>query len=165
MPALGEDGLPALLRRSESDRTDVRGLETLRPLRHVELDLLALGEGAEPLRLDGGVVAEDVVAAAVLRDEAETLRVIEPLHGTGSHYLSTHFLQFSSGDLVPPGPDRKWPGEARGIPSTFCKVQPKSGILREAFLSIPTRRTKDVDGSSRQPPFAWNGRQPRRGRS
>jgi len=45
----------------------------------------ALGEGAEPVRLDGGVVAEHVVAPAVLRDEAEALRIVEPLHSTSSH--------------------------------------------------------------------------------
>src|SRR5689334_18538826 len=71
-------------------RTDVRRLEALRALLHLELDLLPLGEGAEAFALDGGVVAEDVLATAVLRDEPEALRVVEPLHGASSHVL--HFL-------------------------------------------------------------------------
>src|ERR671935_1214287 len=75
-----------------SDRANVRRLEPLGAARHVELHLLPLGEGAEPLRLDGGVVAEHVVAAAVLRDEAEALRIVEPLHSTSSHLLFDSFF-------------------------------------------------------------------------
>src|SRR6266568_1429368 len=70
------------------DGADVRGLQTLRALLHLELHLLALGEGAEPVSLDGGVVAEDVLAPAIMRDKTEALRVVEPLHGTSSHVLN-----------------------------------------------------------------------------
>src|SRR5882762_1286799 len=62
-------------------------LEPLGPLRHVEADLLAFRESAKTLRADGRVVAEDVLAAIVLRDEPEALRIIEPLHCTGCHAL------------------------------------------------------------------------------
>ncbi|CAL9154387.1 unnamed protein product, partial [Musa hybrid cultivar] len=44
-----------------------------------ELDVLAVGEGAEAVGLDGGLVDEEVLAAAVRRDEAEPLRPVEPL--------------------------------------------------------------------------------------
>ena len=45
-----------------------------------ELDLLALGEGAEAVGLDGGLVDEEILAAVVGGDEAEPLGVVEPLH-------------------------------------------------------------------------------------
>src|SRR5689334_17374074 len=67
------------------DRLDVLRLQALRSAAHVERHLLSLGEGAKPLRVDGGVMDEDVLASAVLGDEAKALRIVEPLHGTGSH--------------------------------------------------------------------------------
>src|SRR5205807_9857067 len=68
-------------------RPDVLRLQALRALGHVDADLLTLGQRAEPFRRDGGVMAEDILAAAVLRDEAEPLRIIEPLHSTSRHLL------------------------------------------------------------------------------
>src|SRR5512141_699553 len=56
---------------------------SLRALDHVELDLLALGEGLEPLHLDRGVVYEAVLAPGLRRNKAKALRVVEPLHGSG----------------------------------------------------------------------------------
>src|SRR4051794_13061489 len=79
--------------RSASQRTHVLGLQTLGAAGHVELNALTLGQGAEALGLDGGVVAEQILAPALLRDETEALRVVEPLHGTSRHYSSS----FSSG--------------------------------------------------------------------
>src|SRR6476469_9388190 len=61
-----------------SDLADVGGLKSLRALDDLELDVVALGERAEPLGNDGGVVHEHVFAT-VLRYEAESLRIIEPL--------------------------------------------------------------------------------------
>src|SRR4051794_41325059 len=71
------------LRRS--DGADVLRLRALRALRDVELDLLVLVEGLVALRLDGRVVHEDVVAAVLLRNEAEALLGVEPLDGALSH--------------------------------------------------------------------------------
>src|SRR3954452_24704280 len=71
------------LRRS--DGADVLRLRALRTLRDVELDLLVLVEGLVALRLDGRVVHEDVVAAVLLRNEAEALLGVEPLDGALSH--------------------------------------------------------------------------------
>src|SRR5262249_40912667 len=58
---------------------DARGLEPFRPLGHVELDLLTLGEGLEAFPLDGGVVDEHVLPVLLL-DEPVALGVTEPLH-------------------------------------------------------------------------------------
>src|ERR687897_2557300 len=68
-----------------SDGANVLGLGALLALRDVELDLLALVERLVAVRDDGGVVAEDVGAAAVLGDEPEALLRVEPLHSALSH--------------------------------------------------------------------------------
>src|SRR3990172_5224994 len=88
---------------SGSDRSDVRRLEALRPLGDVELHLLALRQRTEAFGLDGGVVAEDVLAAVVLGDETEALRVVEPLHGAGSHVALNSFLSCFASGRRPPG--------------------------------------------------------------
>src|SRR6266702_3359122 len=74
------------------DGADVRGLQTLRALLHLELHLLALGEGAEPVSLDGGVVAEDVLAvfgphSLRVRCQAH-MRVVDARVCTGNLYAS-----------------------------------------------------------------------------
>src|SRR5215204_1280127 len=68
-----------------SERADVLRLRTLGALGDVELDLLVLVQRLVTLRLDRRVVHENVVAAVLLRDEAETLLGVEPLHGALSH--------------------------------------------------------------------------------
>src|SRR5205823_4531645 len=70
---------------------NVGRLQTLRALLGLEFHLLAFGQSAEAFRLDGGVMTEHVGAAVVLHDEPEPLRVVEPLHGTSSHYRYTSF--------------------------------------------------------------------------
>lgn len=75
-----------------SGRLDVLSLKPLRALGQVEGDLLPFRESAEAIHLDGGVVAEHVFTAAVLHDEAETLRVVEPLHSTSCHLRSFFLL-------------------------------------------------------------------------
>src|SRR3954463_9872069 len=87
-----------------SDRADVLRLGALLALRDVELDLLALVEGLVALRDDGGVVAEDVGAAAVLGDEPEALLRVEPLHSALSHAVSHSVLGVSGpADCRSPG--------------------------------------------------------------
>lgn len=76
----------------ELDRADLGGLRTLLAVLDLELHLLALGQAAEALGRDGGVVAEHVLAAVLGGDEAEALRVVEPLHGTGHVRLSEGVL-------------------------------------------------------------------------
>src|SRR6266511_4443368 len=71
-----------------SDNANAVGLWALLPLGDLELDLLALLEGPEARRLDGGVVDEDVGLALALGDEAVALLSVEPLHGALCHVRS-----------------------------------------------------------------------------
>ena len=70
-------------RGRDSDELDVLRLLALRTRRHLELDSLALFEGAIAGRLDRAVVHEDV-GAALTGDEAVALLGVEPFDGTGS---------------------------------------------------------------------------------
>src|SRR5438105_5053690 len=63
---------------------NVRGLETLGAACHLELHLVTFRQTLEALRGDGAEVDEDVLAA-LLRDEAEALRIVEPLDSTVCH--------------------------------------------------------------------------------
>src|SRR3954453_3198079 len=72
-------------RWSESDGTNVLRLGALGTLGDVELDLLVLVQRLVAVGLDRRVVHEDVVAAVLLRDEAETLLGVEPLDSALSH--------------------------------------------------------------------------------
>jgi hypothetical protein len=84
----GSGNSSAGTQRASADGAHVRGLETLRALRHIELDLLSFRERPEAISLDRGVVTENVLTPVVLGDETKTLRVVEPLHGTFSHLLN-----------------------------------------------------------------------------
>src|SRR3954452_22381197 len=70
-----------------SGDANVLRLRALGALGEVELDLLVLLERLVAAGLDGGEVDEHVLAAAVLRDEAEALLGVEPLDGSLSHDL------------------------------------------------------------------------------
>ena len=59
--------------------SDVDGLPLATLLDRVELDVLALHQAAEALRVDGALVHEEVLAARHGRDEAEALLDVEPL--------------------------------------------------------------------------------------
>jgi len=63
---------------------NVRGLETLGAACHLELHLVTFRQTLEALRGDGAEVDEDVLAV-LLRDEAEALRIVEPLDSTVCH--------------------------------------------------------------------------------
>src|SRR5215467_9647226 len=67
------------------DGLDVLHLRALRPLRDLEADLLILFQRLEPASLDRREMREQVLAAAVGSDEAEPLRIIEPLYRACSH--------------------------------------------------------------------------------
>src|SRR5690348_1884591 len=62
-----------------SDGADLRCRRAFRALRRLELDLLAFLQRLEPAHLDLAVMGEEVLAAVVRRDEAEALRIVEPL--------------------------------------------------------------------------------------
>ena len=132
------------------DGPDVLGLQPLRAAGHVELDLLTLGEGTEPVALNRGVVTEDVLTSAVLGDEAEALRIVEPLHGTGSH-ASRFAVLASAGSAarspVPGAEDEKFCADANqgsSIPDT---------VRRSATLTrrVSTEVSNTSDGTSDVP--------------
>src|SRR5690242_18894319 len=77
---------------SRSERTDVLRLRALGALGDVELDLLVLVQRLVAVGLDGRIMHEDVVAAFLLRDEAETLLGVEPLNGALSHDARYSFV-------------------------------------------------------------------------
>ena len=66
------------------DHAHLGRLQAFLALHHVEADAGAFGEGLEAVALDLGEVHEHV-RAVILLDETETLRVVEPLHGTFCH--------------------------------------------------------------------------------
>src|SRR5918999_1367124 len=69
-------------------RLDVGRRRAFLPLRHVERDLLAVFQRLEARTLDRAVMGKEILAAVIRRDEAEALRVVEPLHGTCWHVVS-----------------------------------------------------------------------------
>src|SRR5439155_26140867 len=71
-----------------SDLPDVGGLQSLGALGHLELVRLTLGEALKAVGLDGARTDEDVLARFPL-DEAEALRIVEPLHGSLCHRRSS----------------------------------------------------------------------------
>src|SRR2546423_5490938 len=83
----GEMAVPGwrTARARYSDWPNRLGLRALGPLDDVELDPLVLPQFAEAARVDGRVMHEDVRAASVLGNEAESLVGVEPLDGTGGH--------------------------------------------------------------------------------
>src|SRR5438105_14573031 len=64
---------------------DVRRLQTLVPLLHLELHLLTLLKTAIASHLDGAVVNEHISPTVGLRDEPVTLLGVEPFHRTNRH--------------------------------------------------------------------------------
>ena len=64
---------------SSSDRTDVRSLRALLAFLDFELDALGFGQGLETAALDFAEMREQVLAAAVLGNEAEA-KVLLNLH-------------------------------------------------------------------------------------
>src|SRR5215471_1710415 len=61
---------------------DVSGLRTLLPLNDLELDLVTFRERLETRAVDRAEMHEHI-GTTLARDEAEALRVVEPLHGAG----------------------------------------------------------------------------------
>src|SRR3546814_11186278 len=71
----------------KSESANVLSLGTLGALGEVELDLLVLVERLVAVGLDRGEVDEHVLAAVLLRDEAEALVSVEPLDSSLSNDL------------------------------------------------------------------------------
>src|SRR5262245_49196850 len=94
-PGLAGTGEPGGAEGVSLHFPDVGRLQALGASRHLELDLIALAEALEALSLDGAVMDEDVLAA-LLGDEAESLRIVEPLHSS-----LCHARNLSSGSSAP----------------------------------------------------------------
>lgn len=60
-------------------KIDIAGGWSLRPIRDIVGNPLALCERLEPLTLDGAVVDEHVALATFRGDESESLGLVEPL--------------------------------------------------------------------------------------
>src|SRR6202034_2829512 len=84
MPA---GGVPLLTRARSPESLHVRGLQALRALVDLELDLVVLLQVAIPVALDGTEVHEDV-RSALLGDKPETFLRVEPLDGSCRHKQS-----------------------------------------------------------------------------
>src|SRR5438067_13913739 len=112
----GPDGPASCPRQYQSgELADVLRLQPLGALDHLELHLLAFRQGAEAFGLDGRVMAEHVLAASILRDEAVALGVVEPLHGSSRH--SRQILrQSGSAEIAEPGAGARAP-QARAFPT------------------------------------------------
>ena len=77
-----------LVSGSSVDLDDVLRRRTLLTCHQVELDAITLGQGAETVALNRGVVDEAIPVLIVERDETEALRVVEPL----DYACTTHAL-------------------------------------------------------------------------
>src|SRR5438105_507783 len=81
--------LCALPRSDRDDDADGTCLRALRTILNFVLHLRPLGEALVPLAADRAVMDEDVLAPIILRDEAVTLVVAEPLHGSSCHIYTS----------------------------------------------------------------------------
>src|SRR3954452_9998095 len=84
--------------RIRLERPDVLRLRALLALLGVVGDLRALAERAVPVSLDRAVMDEEILAAVVRRDEAETLLVGEPLHCSCCHVFTSTALSAANAE-------------------------------------------------------------------
>src|SRR5690242_14954442 len=102
-----------------SDGTDVVCLRSLRAGPGLELDPLTFLELPITVRLDRRVVDEEVLATVIGRDEAETLRGVEELHGANCH-VETTFLQVTPVWPTPRSVGTRRPARQSATKSTHC---------------------------------------------
>lgn len=154
---------PCLRETRDSQRPDVLCLQALGATGHVELHLLALLQSAEALSLNRSVVAEEILAPAVLRDEPKALRVVEPLHGTSCHYSSAFFLVRPQEEEPLVHPDRALPPAmchgSRLLPS---RAHPFSSALRTGWPGLNTQGGGTIPRSAHfsRPPCPYDGAAP-----
>ena len=84
-PHIGGQELGPLRRRSGGPQILSRGLARPSIGNHVEGDLLSFVEPVHPCAFDRADVHEDVLAAVIRLDEAESFLAIEPFHGSLRH--------------------------------------------------------------------------------
>src|SRR5690349_10592676 len=125
--------------RRASDLADVGGLKSLGTLHDLELNVVALGERPEPLGDDGGVVHEHVFAT-VLRDEAKSLRIVEPLDRALRHCCNL-LKREPAGSGETPG--------LRGRVKKPLKQKPSGPVVRPAGDSSGMQRMDFAEHSLR----------------
>src|SRR5688572_7703901 len=74
---------------SAAQLDDVLRRRALLALHDIELNPLTLGERLEAAPLNGRMMDEAILLTILAGDEAETLRVVEPLHGAGRTHCGT----------------------------------------------------------------------------
>ncbi len=70
-------------------RHNKTGMVPFRPLMHVETDLLARLQRSVTIHLDGGIMRENIFAAAGWADEAKTFGVVKPFNSTRLHAFTS----------------------------------------------------------------------------
>jgi len=85
IPFFEEDKTPRRQRRTLSYHLHFQRARAFGIFLDFVLDLLAFAQSLEALCANRRVVDKDILAAIVLRDEPEALRIVEPLHRTGRH--------------------------------------------------------------------------------
>ena len=100
-----------VLKSGELERLNVSRLPALGTLHYVELNGLTFLQALEAVRVDSGVVNENIFTV-LTRDEAEALRVVKPFHSTLFHFES-YFLNFELrlSETERPLADLAWLGE------------------------------------------------------
>src|SRR4030095_9588286 len=133
-PASAQSTRPVRRRgSSELGLANVRGLETLGAACHLELHLVTFRQTLEALRDDGAEVDEDVFAA-LLRDEAEALRIVEPLDSTVCHDSNLSFGA-NPGCRIP-APRRRCRAKLEGKTKTPRELDPRAACV--SLLSLRT---------------------------
>ena len=94
--AVGRPAAGSAPEETESDLADLARLQTFLALLGLELHTLTFCEVAEALHLDLGLVNEEVIPAAVRRNETKALFGVEPLNCTYTH--NCHSLKFTHGN-------------------------------------------------------------------
>src|SRR5262249_460824 len=110
-------------------------------LHDVELDALAFGEGLEAATLDRGVVDEAILLSLFRRDEAEGLRIVEPLDGAGR----THVLLLDLCGVDPAAWTRKGPARNSAGPKYLRNLS-----TRTARVSLAIKASRAVPGAQRR---------------
>src|SRR5688500_427353 len=116
------------LHRARRKALDVRRLGALGALLDVVLDLVVIAQGLETLSGNRREVDEDVRPAVFLLDEAEALRVVEPLYLALSHLF-----------VLPLSSNMRFPATCRGLPGLRALRMKKRRSLR-CSVESPARR-------------------------
>src|SRR3954465_4745687 len=117
---------------------DVGRLLALGSLGHFEADLLTFLQCLEPRHVDRGKMREQVFTAAVRRDEAEALRIVEPLNGSGCHSATSLQSERDVG-FVWTARTTCGAGAQKG---TVVPVQTKPGSQTPFFYAFPAAGVK-----------------------